>query len=120
LGLERENIETPRVQAEKYDVPVENAFATERVPLTAVYHLQRAKGAKPESMNRLTAGRAVRDTTEAIYRVRAGRNLVGQQALFRSISRLCSTVPCHLLTQKMDFERLDTRVAGLVARHASG
>lgn len=92
-------------QTEKYYLPVAEAFATQPLPLTSVYHLTEALTPQEEHMTRLNAREGFLALEQGVYRLAMGRMILGVQPLFSLVGAVAGTVTSIRLARRKSLAR---------------
>jgi hypothetical protein len=94
-----------------------HAFTVEPVPLEAIYFLERAEDAEPDSISEIPGLKRLALLQSQIFRPKAGNLLGCGPFLFRSVTSIAATVPIRQLHRSFDLERIGATVAMLEEAH---
>lgn len=115
LALPVEELERCRPGLEKFQLPIEDGFAAEPLPLGAIYHLAMVGDTRHAGLSRLRGRAAVDALVDAVYRRGAAIRMGRQAALMTDLMRLVAH-PAYRLLRTPDLAALDGTVS-MIAGH---
>lgn len=113
FALPTEGLEQSRADLQKFHLQVESSFATMPLALGAVYNLHEARDSRQHGSEISRGIAAIRETHDNVYRVRMASRLNKYEALFGSVSRLCSAVPVVRLARLRGLSHVDEAAAAI-------
>lgn len=109
-------LEHTRGELDKFHLPVNEAFATESLPLAAVYHLGEAFEAGEEEMTPLRGVDAFLAMERGVYRRDLGRKIMGSPAIFALSGKVAAAVKSVRFVRRISFARAEEIVDEIVQR----
>ncbi len=116
LGRDERGLSEVRSGVPKFELPLDTAFHTARLPLTAIYHLATADSAEIAGIDRLRGADAMRALLGSVYRHRRAMQMGYRAAITRATIAL-APVPNLRLSRILDLTAIDATVDAIVARH---
>lgn len=122
LGQDTENLERVRQGMNKFSLPLRAEFATEPLPLVAVYHLSRVQNQRHASLERLRGLPATLSLIQAVYQDRALMLTSSKRAEFAgAVTAVAARIPQHWkMVEPLGFDRLAELVTRLRNEYAAG
>lgn len=110
--------ERVRAALDKYQLPLDTAFAHDPLPLAAVYHLEEEQE-KRAAISPLKGVGALAATMEAVYQPRLAPSLGLSREILRAVGAIAAAVPSFRLGRRRALDEVDG-LAACVLHHAEG
>lgn len=122
FGQATETLERVRVGLDKFSIPLRQEFATDPLPLVAIYHLSRVENARHAEMERLRGLKATVALLQALYQHRALLRSAADEGQFSAkVTAIAAHIPSHWnLAEPRGFDRLSALVSRWRDAYAAG
>lgn len=117
-----EALEQVRTGMEKFSIPLKQEFASEPLPLAALYHLSRVENVRHAEMVRLRGLKATLALHQALYQHRAiMRSAVDEGQFNADVTAIAARIPHHwTIAEPKGFDRLSALVTRWREEYATG